>query len=120
MGDLVTEHRTLVVGGRSVEAVQWGTGAPQIIMLHDGLGSISQWRDVPERIAVASGKSVLAYNRAGHGKSTPGPDQRWPADWLHAETAWLHDLLRELGADRPVLVGHSDGASIALLSAARG
>lgn len=98
----------------------WGDAVPTIVMLHDGLGSISQWRDVPARIAEATGATVLAYDRPGHGSSTPVPIGPWPAQWLHHEAERLVDLLSTLGIDRPLLVGHSDGGSIALIAAMNG
>ncbi len=98
----------------------WGAGPPSIVLSHDGLGSIGQWRDVPERVHAATGQTVLAIDRAGHGASTPVPTGAWPADWLHREADVLADLLAAVGADEPLLVGHSDGASISLLAAAGG
>ena len=88
-----------------------------MILLHDGLGSIAQWRDVPEALAAATGRTVLAYDRAGHGTSTPLPDGPWPADWLHHEALVLAELIDAVGAERPALVGHSDGGSIAAIHA---
>lgn len=96
----------------------WGTGAPEIVLLHDGLGSVAQWGDVPERIADATGATVMAYDRPGHGRSEPVPDGPWPFDWLRDNAGVLGELLAHHGADRPMLVGHSDGGSIALLYAA--
>ncbi|MEL6892932.1 MAG: alpha/beta hydrolase [Actinomycetota bacterium] len=101
-----------------LSARSWGTGPPEVVLLHDGLGSISQWRAVPEAIHDATGRTVLAYERAGHGSSTPVPTGPWPADWLHHEAVVLADLLDSVGAEQPVLVGHSDGGSISLLAAA--
>ena len=94
----------------------WGSGPPEIVLLHDGLGSIAQWNDVPERIAAETGATVMAYDRPGHGASDPVPDGPWPTQWLRHNTELLGDLLD--GTDRPMLVGHSDGGSIALLYAA--
>jgi pimeloyl-ACP methyl ester carboxylesterase len=89
-------------------------------MLHDGLGSIAQWRDIPEQVATATGRSVLAYNRRGHGRSTPpltGPHQTL---WLeHEADVTLPQLLDNFDLGPVALVGHSDGASIALLHASR-
>ena len=89
-------------------------------MLHDGLGSIAQWRDVPGRIADRLGVGVMAYDRPGHGASTPVPSGPWPADWLSHEADRLASLLRELEVQQPLLVGHSDGGSISLIHAATG
>ncbi len=106
------------VGDSRLATTTWGSGPPDIVLLHDGLGSVAQWRDVPERIATTTGRTVMAYDRAGHGRSTPTPVGPWPADWLHREAVTLGRLIEEIGADRPLLVGHSDGASIALIHAA--
>lgn len=92
--------------------------APVIVFLHEGLGSITQWRDFPDALCAATGLGGLVYERQGHGGSDaihlPRPD-----DFLaiEAEQA-LPALLAELGIERPVLLGHSDGGSIALLHAA--
>jgi len=87
-------------------------------MLHDGLGSITQWRNVPAQVAEHTGKTVLAYERSGHGESSPTPSGPWPADWLAHEATVLARLLDLQQIEDPVLVGHSDGGSIALLYAA--
>lgn len=110
--------RVVEVDGRRLTTATWGDGPPEIIMLHDGLGSISQWRDVPAKLAAASGHTVLAYDRSGHGESLPTPAGSWPADWLHQEAKVLDDLIDAVGAIRPTLVGHSDGGSIAAIYAA--
>lgn len=96
----------------------WGDGPPDIVMLHDGLGSIAQWGDVPERIASETGATVMAYDRPGHGRSEPVPDGPWPTEWLRHNAGLLDELLVSHDAQRPMLVGHSDGGSIALLHAA--
>lgn len=96
----------------------WGTGSPGIVLLHDGLGSVAQWGDVPARIAADTGTSVLAYDRPGHGSSTPVPDGPWPTEWLRHNADVLNRLLDDRGIASPMLVGHSDGGSIALLHAA--
>lgn len=108
------------VGHATVEYRIWGDGPPQIVMLHDGLGSVAQWRDTPEVLAERTGVAVMAYNRPGHGASTPVPNGPWPTRWLHAQADLLTQLLAELDIIAPLLVGHSDGGSIALLHAASG
>lgn len=90
-------------------------------MLHDGLGSIRQWRSIPATVAAVTGKTVLAYDRPGHGESTPVPTGPWPADWLHLEAERFGRLIPKLDVvAEPLVVGHSDGGSIALLHAAAG
>jgi pimeloyl-ACP methyl ester carboxylesterase len=108
------------VGRSRLRTATWGDGSASIVLLHDGLGSIGQWRDVPSEIHRATGATVMAYERAGHGASTPAPNGPWPADWLHREAAVLDDLLRMLNIESPALIGHSDGGSIALIHAATG
>ena len=106
------------MGSDQLTTKTWGEGSPEIIFLHDGLGSIAQWRDVPGAVAAATGRTVMAYDRAGHGASKPTPSGPWPADWLHHEAEVLSEVLNSAGADKPLLVGHSDGGSIALVYAA--
>lgn len=110
----------VAVGACRLRTAMWGSGPVEIVLLHDGLGSISQWRDTPAEIAAATGVAVMAYERAGHGASTPVPDGPWPTDWLHREAEVLGELLREMNIDQPLLIGHSDGGTTALLHAARG
>lgn len=101
------------------------TDAPLIVFLHEGLGSVSMWKDLPMQVCEAAGCRGLVYSRYGYGRSTARPrDDAWPVDFMHREA---HDvlpaLLEVLGVnarrDKPVLFGHSDGGSIALLYAAR-
>jgi pimeloyl-ACP methyl ester carboxylesterase len=89
-----------------------------IVMLHEGLGSTSMWRDFPEQLATATGGRVLVYSRFGYGRSTPLRKPR-SVDYMHEEARiWLPAILERLAIKRPVLFGHSDGASIALIHAA--
>lgn len=97
---------------------RWGPSSPTVVFVHDGLGSIGQWRDVPVLVAERTGRSVLAYDRAGHGSSTPSPDGPWPTDWLQREAHVLAALLEQVAGQPVHLVGHSDGGTIALLCAA--
>lgn len=108
------------VDGSTVEYETWGSGPPQIVMLHDGLGSVAQWRDTPAAVADRIGVAVLAYNRPGHGRSKPVPAGPWPTLWLHEQAELLAALLDRLDIAEPFLVGHSDGASISLIHAASG
>ncbi|MGH1487835.1 MAG: alpha/beta fold hydrolase [Acidimicrobiales bacterium] len=110
--------RLVAVGDAEITVAQWGEGPAEIVLLHDGLGSIEQWRSIPANLASKTGRSVLAYDRPGHGQSTPVPTGPWPADWLHREAARFADLLEVVEVKNPLLVGHSDGGSIALLYAA--
>lgn len=86
-------------------------------MLHEGLGSVSIWKDFPEALATATGSEVIAYSRRGYGQSDPIEGPR-SVRYMHDEALdVLPSLLDELGLQRPVLFGHSDGASIALIHA---
>ena len=105
--------------GRRIEVAWFGepSSAPAIVMLHEGLGSVALWRDFPSRLAQAAGRRVLAYSRYGYGKSDPLRDKREPS-FMHTEALEaLPELLRQLEIERPVLFGHSDGGSIALIHA---
>jgi pimeloyl-ACP methyl ester carboxylesterase len=98
--------------------------APLMVFLHEGLGSLSAWRDFPERLCAAANVRGLVYSRAGYGRSTPRPsEQRWRPDFMHIQAREaLPGLLEGLGIDSrktpPWLLGHSDGGSIALIHAA--
>lgn len=95
-------------------------GLPVLVLLHEALGSVELWKDFPDRLAEATGCGVLAHSRLGHGRSDP-PDGPRGTDYLHREALdRLPAVLRKLGVERPVLIGHSDGASIALILAGAG
>jgi pimeloyl-ACP methyl ester carboxylesterase len=108
-----------LVGG-TVEwaALDGDTGRAPLLLLHEGLGSITQWREFPHLLGEATGRRVVAYARFGYGGSGPALLPR-PAGFMHTEAMEvLPELVERLGLDRPVLVGHSDGASIALIASA--
>lgn len=89
-----------------------------IVLLHDALGSIAQWKEFPEQLAAQGGYSVILYDRQGHGQSSSFTKKR-EKDYLHIEALEiLPKVLKELKIENPVLVGHSDGGSIALIYAA--
>ena len=91
---------------------------PPLVFLHEGLGSAGLWRDFPDKLARRTGARALVYSRAGYGRSNPLTGKREP-DFMHREALdVLPRLLTKLGIDRPLLIGHSDGASIALIHAA--
>ncbi len=95
-----------------------GRGArPTLVFLHEGLGSVAMWRDFPASVAHAAGCNAVVYSRLGYGRSDPIPGPR-TVRYMHdeAEIA-LPALLDRLEIDRPLLVGHSDGGSIALIHA---
>lgn len=90
---------------------------PPLVMLHEGLGSVALWRHFPEQVAAATGCRVIVWSRAGYGGSQSYPEPRTPR-YMHREgEEALPALLAALGVERPVLIGHSDGASIALIYA---
>lgn len=97
---------------------------PLLVFLHEGLGSVSMWRDFPQRLCDAAHCRGLVYSRPGYGRSTPrAPDEAWGPDFMHRQALEvLPALLLALGIDaakdKPWLFGHSDGGSIALLHAA--
>lgn len=108
------------VDGRAVEyrEIPGDPNAATLVFLHEGLGSVDLWGDFPSRVAAATGMRVLLYSRLGHGGSDPPASPRTPA-FMHQEAREvLPRLLEAWGVERPLLVGHSDGASIALIYAA--
>jgi pimeloyl-ACP methyl ester carboxylesterase len=93
---------------------------PTLVFLHEGLGSVALWRDFPRRVAEAAALPALVYSRAGYGRSTALDAPRAPR-YMHDEAlATLPALLDTLGIALPILIGHSDGASIALIHAGSG
>lgn len=95
-------------------------GRPELLLLHEGLGSVSMWRDFPQRLAAATGCRTLAWSRHGFGRSG-ARTRAWTPRFVHEEALDVLPRLREaLGIANPVLVGHSTGASIALVHAGAG
>ncbi|MDQ3060247.1 MAG: alpha/beta hydrolase [Pseudomonadota bacterium] len=98
--------------------------APLIVFLHEGLGSLSMWRDFPQRLCEATGCRGLVYSRPGYGSSTPrAAAEAWGLDFMHRQAqevlpAFLQAVGIDAEKDKPWLLGHSDGGSIALLYAA--
>src|SRR6185369_4036384 len=91
------------------------TGRPTLVFLHEGLGSISMWRDFPERVAAATGCRAIVFSRRGYGRSEPLTEPR-TVRYMHDEAERvLPQFVERLAVDRPILVGHSDGGSIALI-----
>jgi pimeloyl-ACP methyl ester carboxylesterase len=108
IGDAQIEYRWI---GPAPEA------APTIVLLHEGLGSAALWGDFPDRLSAATGAGVLVYSRAGYGASSPTALPR-PLDYMHREALdVLPRLLDATGFRRGLLVGHSDGGSIAAIYA---
>ncbi|HVX75254.1 MAG TPA: alpha/beta hydrolase [Bradyrhizobium sp.] len=116
----VAPSGTLRVGDAELEYRMIGPqpdDAPTIVMLHEGLGSVGLWGDFPAKLQAATGAGVFAYSRAGYGASTAAKLPR-PADYMHVEALEvLPQLLDAIGFRRGMLLGHSDGASIAAIYA---
>jgi pimeloyl-ACP methyl ester carboxylesterase len=108
-----------VPGGRvEYDDVPGDPARAPLLFLHEGLGSVGLWRGFHQRVAAATGRRAVAYSRLGHGFSDLPPVKRTPS-FMHDEAATTVPALREaLALHNPILVGHSDGASIALVHAA--
>jgi pimeloyl-ACP methyl ester carboxylesterase len=106
----------LSIGGASLEYRMIGPrpdAAPVIVMLHEGLGAVTTWGDFPARLSEQTGAGVFVYSRAGYGKSSTIALPR-PLDYMQREaTEVLPQLLDAIGFRRGILLGHSDGATIA-------
>jgi pimeloyl-ACP methyl ester carboxylesterase len=107
-------------GGKRLEAIACGPppeSAPTIVMLHEGLGCVALWRDFPRKLADATGWGIFVYSRAGYGRSDP-IDLPRPLDYMSQEAMLsLPEVLDASGFRRGILLGHSDGASIAAIYA---
>jgi pimeloyl-ACP methyl ester carboxylesterase len=101
------------------------SSAPLMVFLHEGLGSLSMWRDFPQRLCDLLGFRGLVYSRPGYGQSSPrADDEMWGVDFMHQQAfevlpALLQALAINTQCDAPWLLGHSDGGSIALLHTAQ-
>lgn len=92
-------------------------GRPTLLLLHEGLGCVSMWRHFPEKLAAVTGCRLIVWSRAGYGGSEAYPEPRTPR-YMHCEgEEMLPALLAALEVERPLLIGHSDGGSIALIFA---
>ena len=111
---------TVSIAGHDLEYACWGPApdqAPTLVMLHEGLGSVGLWRDWPEALGVATGMGVLAYSRAGYGRSSSVSLPR-PLDYMTREAEnVLGPLMDAAGVRSAALLGHSDGATIAAIYA---
>src|ERR1700694_1839647 len=96
-------------------------GDPVLVFLHEGLGSIRQWRDFPAKVAAATGCRALVYDRYGYGQSDVLQERKRDLQFMHFEALTvLPEIRKKLNLENPILVGHSDGASIALIHAGAG
>ena len=117
---LAHELSFLIIQGHRIEyELIPGTDprGPMMVFLHEGLGSLAMWKDFPSRCVRATGCEALVYSRYGYGESDPLEGPRG-VDFMHDEgLKALPELLDKLGIEQPILFGHSDGASIALIHA---
>jgi pimeloyl-ACP methyl ester carboxylesterase len=108
------------IGGKTLETKWWGPGpdtAPTLVLLHEGLGCVALWRDFPDVLASETGCGVFAYSRFGYGNSDAATLPR-PMSYMHDEALnVLPQVLDAAGVRRTVLIGHSDGGSIAAIHA---
>src|ERR1700752_4656360 len=115
---VLTPTGTLRIGSSDLEYRMIGPApadAPTIVMLHEGLGCVGLWGDFPEQLQAATGAGVFVYSRAGYGASSPVGLPR-PLTFMHDEAvAVLPKLLDAISFRRGILLGHSDGASIAAI-----
>ena len=120
LGPLYEAMSYLHVMGRRVECAWFGhrqSAKPTIVLLHEGLGSVGMWGDFPDALSKATGLGVFAYSRFGYGDSDPLA-QDFGVGYMHDEAlAVLPAVLDEAAIEHPILLGHSDGASIALIYA---
>ena len=118
----------IVVAGEALaieyRMIDGASSQPLVVFLHEGLGSVSMWKDFPDRLCAAGNFRGLVYSRRGYGRSTPRPHHvKWRPDFMHGQACLvlpaLFDALEiDVAADPPWLFGHSDGGSIALIHAA--
>lgn len=101
----------------AVRRLTFDKHAPTIVFLHDSLGCIAVWRDFPEQLAARAGCNALIYDRQGYGESSSLKEERTKG-YLEKEANVLLELLDHFELERPVLFGHSDGGTIALIAAA--
>ena len=106
------------VGGKRLEYLDLPGSDPGVLLLHEGLGSVSMWREFPAQLAQATGHRVVAYSREGFGQSSPRAEPYSPR-FIHDEAGRVIPALCDaLHLERPVVLGHSTGASMALVHAA--
>jgi pimeloyl-ACP methyl ester carboxylesterase len=112
----------VTVDGRRLETLWFAPLPPQrqtIVLLHEGLGSVALWKDFPQEIAERTGLGVLVYSRYGYGDSDR-LEEKLRVEYMHHEAEIvLPSLLKQFGLEHPILLGHSDGGSIALIYAGK-
>ncbi|MDR6456963.1 pimeloyl-ACP methyl ester carboxylesterase [Chryseobacterium vietnamense] len=115
------EGRIIDVKGKKlyIEHDHRFTDRPTIVFLHDSLGSVQLWRDFPAKLSEIAQCNTLAYDRLGYGKSFPMSTHERPVHYMELEADLLNDVLIEMNLDNVILFGHSDGGTIALITAAK-
>ncbi|GAY11609.1 alpha/beta fold hydrolase [Pseudonocardia sp. N23] len=111
-------HGFLGAAGGRVEYDEVPGADPAIVLLHEGLGSVGLWRGFHHDVAAATGRRTIVFSRLGHGRSSAPRHRRGPGFMSSEARDVLPEVLAALHVERPVLLGHSDGGSIALLAAA--
>jgi pimeloyl-ACP methyl ester carboxylesterase len=108
------------IGGLPLETIELpgANDRPALVLLHEGLGSVGLWRGLPEELNRLTGRRTVAFSRFGHGHSAPPRKPRTPAFFHEEALEVLPELFEQLDVEEPLLIGHSDGASIALINAA--
>ena len=122
---VMPSSKTTVLGvALETQSIPGPDDLPVLVFLHEGLGSVALWRDWPAQLCALLGRAGLVYSRQGYGQSDPRVDARGSGrlkpDYMHHEALQvLPELLRQWHIERPVLIGHSDGGTIALLHASQ-
>ena len=115
------QNKLIEVKGKKIytEYHSLSKSRPTIVFLHDSLGCVQLWRNLPARIAEQAQYNVLVYDRIGYGKSEPMQTYERPTNYMELEADILNDLLTKLNINDAILFGHSDGGTIALIAAAK-
>lgn len=115
------ERRIIDVNGKKLytEYSNSYENKPTVVFLHDSLGSVELWRDFPEKLAAEKECNILVYDRLGYGQSFPMPTYERENNYMETEADVLNDLLEVLNIREAILFGHSDGGTIALITAAK-
>jgi pimeloyl-ACP methyl ester carboxylesterase len=104
---------------KTIQVTEPGIAGSTIVFLHDSLGCTTLWRDFPERLALAAGCNAMIYDRKGYGQSSAMSTEKRNQDYMETEAEVLIALLAACNIEQPILFGHSDGGTIALLAAAK-
>ncbi len=117
----MTNSNVVDVNGKEVyiEYVHKYDDKPTLVFLHDSLGCTQLWRDFPKKLAEKTQTNILVYDRVGYGKSSPMETFVRPTHYMELEADFLNDLLLKLNSKNAILFGHSDGGTIALLTASK-